>query len=238
MNLINIAKHIIDKANSKGIKLRAFGRIGVAISCKMEEIDTQDIDLFGSDIKVDLLSQFFREIGFPHKKYNNAGCYNFYSSDNSLRLDVYLNELVFAYKVPGPFFPTGQYTIPVTQLFLSKLYYSDENKWKEKSRQDLIDILRTHQIGRCKDYQSIQIGILQETWCYNTDSYKIFSFCENKLIEILKICEEDSNVTSKIEYLLEIIRITPKNCPYKVGKCLKIGHPHKVEAAFDECSYE
>lgn len=229
-NLIQIAKEIIDKADSKGLALKAFGRIGVAIACGMEQIETQDIDLFSLDAQENHLIRFFKEIEYPHKRVL-PGMMVFWNNDKTVKVDVYLKELVFAFKIPGPFSPSNQYTIPITQLFLSKLYFSDED-WSDKEKNDLVNILRTHQIGRLKNPQIIQIELLQETWCCNSDGFANFSFCEKKLLKLLEKCDDEPEVREKIEYILEVIRKTPKKCPYKIGKCFHYGSPNVVEDAF------
>lgn len=228
-DLIQIAKNIIDSANSNGFNLKAFGRIGVALSCELNSIETSDIDLFGTDIKEDLLIKFFEKIGFRNKSVMPV-LIKFWNDDRSVIVDVYLNELTFAFTIPGPFEPSGQYTIPITQLFLSKLYFNDK-QWSKKDKEDLISILRTHDFGRDKHSDKIQLGILQDIWCCNSDSHAIFTFCEKKLIALIEYCDDEC-VKEKIEYLLEFIRKTPKKCPYKFGKSIHYGSPNDVEDAF------
>jgi hypothetical protein len=242
--LIHEAKRIIDAANLVGLRLRAFGRIGVAISCGLQDINTRDIDLFGQKIKEDVLIHFFEKQGFKYE-YPFPGMFIFQKkikNDFLLKVDVYIKELKFAFKIPGPFSPSDQYTIPITQLFLSKLYFSDDD-WSVKEQEDLKNILRTHQLcfeysnRKCRNitknisFQFIQLKILQKTWCGNPESYANFSFCEKKLETLLQDINSDSVVKEKIEYILEFIRRSPKNCPYKVGKCLHIGSPNIVEDA-------
>ena len=228
-DLIQIAKDIISKANSKGFYLKAIGRIGVALSCGKSDVETSDIDLFGIGIKEDLLIQFFRANGFPRRRVYPDSIF-FWNNDGSVEVDVYLNVLRFAFTIPGPFQPCGDFTIPITQLFLSKLYISDRN-WRDNDKQDLISILQSHDIGKRKDWNTIQIGILQDIWCCNSDSYTIFSFCEKKLLSLAEFCDDDS-IKEKIEYLLDVIRKTPKKCPYKFGKSIHYGSPNEVEDAF------
>lgn len=146
--LLTIGKNIINKAHAEGIELRLFGGVGVRACCGsdnplyMQRRGSPDIDFVCNINQIDKVSRLLRNMAIRpvtapgYQRKCEYQTFTFESGTDLVRLDIYYGNLEFNHLIPPPYIlPAPRYTIPVTQLFLSKLAIV------ELVEKDAIDIL-------------------------------------------------------------------------------------------------
>jgi hypothetical protein len=95
--------------------------------------------------------------------------------DIVIDLDVYFGRLRFNHLVPLPYFDDdSRYTLPITQLLLSKLAIV------EISSHDVLgvcSILAEHEIGDTADVEMLQKPLLRRVWCRGFSGWRIAKTC-------------------------------------------------------------
>src|ERR1700731_1652830 len=149
-HLISIAKSLIEAADRQNIQLRTFGGIGVRAHCKgigvealsVREYKKWDLDLVAQISGLPSVDRFLRasKLELVTTGFHRGGDYRLYERKDGHRdftVDVYfVGQLRLNHGVPGPYFDSeNKYTLPITQLLLSKLAVL------ELTEKDIIDIV-------------------------------------------------------------------------------------------------
>lgn len=235
-DLVSFSKKIIKLAAKDNLELRIFGSVGVSILCnpsnnvlewkdlsirdidfiaKIEQIE--DIDKLLSNIKFVLMETQFSTNG-EHRIY--IGASSNYGSD--IKIDIFFGNLTFNHRIPKPYFDTNfKYTLPPTQLLLSKLSIV---KIVEKDVKDIIYLLAFHKYG--DDY--IDEDMLKRVWCSNTKAWGLCRTCIKSIKTVKNYLNENENhyssvkvvVEDRLEYLLNIIRHSNKSLSWKIRACI------------------
>lgn len=232
-NLLNCAKLIIELAKKNNIDLRLFGRLAVAYHCDLKAIETKDIDLVGCNSQSGKIHRFFRSIGFNCESADPYPGGILCRFDNrKLKVDVYEGDLLFNFKIPKPYYTdTNGLTIPVTQLFLSKIMCND---FTVKDRKDVIYLLRTHKIGNQDDNETIRRNVLRQVWCFGCDGWEWADVALKNLKDVFDATcpDTDLDVRKKIVNLQKLINETKKTCCWLTGKAL---HIHNIKLVEEGC---
>jgi hypothetical protein len=161
------------------------------------------------------------------------------NGETACTIDIYFGRLRFNHEVPSPYFDRdNQYTLPITQLLLSKLAIVELN---EKDKIDIISILAEHELGDSKGKEILQTRILKKVWCRGWKSWGTARTCllnihavrdyvhgllPTEELPAMQICE-------KLDELEGVILKWPKSFSWKVRKLLgpKIAWFNQVQPA-------
>ncbi len=147
------AKRIIDEAKSRGIVLRLLGGVAVSYHCPSASHgslrrDYPDLDVIGHKQQVPLIKKLLSDLGYlPNQRFNalHGGSRLMYAGRTGRgSLDVFLDIFKMCHTLYlGERLTLDDYTIPITDLLLTKLQIVEAN---EKDIKDLIAILRDHKV--------------------------------------------------------------------------------------------
>ena len=235
-----IAKAIVNAAAKNNIKLRLFGSVAVKIHCKdmiSGSKPSNDIDLVADISQLIHVNEFFNRLGCKldnsspnfylngeHRTYIISR--DLYNTGNDLIIDVYFGDLIFNHKIPHPYFdPSDEYTIPITQLLLSKLAIVELD---ENDISDICSILLNHQINGKKGNESIYIESIEKSLCTGFSGWCLTQTCLKNLhliTENLKRFNVEQGVLEiimdRINKLINIILFSKKSILWKIRNLFK-----------------
>ncbi len=147
------AKRIIDEAKIRGIVLRLLGGVAVKYHCPSAshgslQREYPDLDVMGHKQQVPLIKKLLSDFEYlPNQRFNalHGGSRLMYAGPAGRgSLDVFLDIFRMSHTLRlGERLTLDDYTIPITDLLLTKLQIVEAN---EKDIKDLISILRDHKI--------------------------------------------------------------------------------------------
>lgn len=248
LELVKLAKQIVNFATEHGIDLRIFGSIAVDIHCEYSDDKIAsnprigDIDLIAKTEQLDKVIALFTQIGFKqtnaifvsygwHYEFTGEKI-NFY---NEISAEVYFGTLSFSHKIPPPYFDRlNKFTIPLSTLFLSKLAIQE---LKPKDKLGLFNLLYHHNLATNGQKESIQLSYLGKALSKGWQSWELSKTCLSNLLELkqslnmIDVNEIDyiPNISTKIDELIKFISKTKKNCGWNtrniVGTKIKYYKP-------------
>jgi hypothetical protein len=193
--LTTCAQAFVDLASRLGLKLRVMGGVAARIRCPnmgangfARPFHRNDIDfvadasqiaslndlMLGSRCVLKVTHQYW---GGEHRRYE-------YRSEQGINLavDVYFGLLRFNHEIPEPYFSeASRYTIPITQLLLSKLAIVEI---REVDMRDAAAILAEHSIGYNNDRDVLRPRVLLKAWCTGCSGWGLAKTCANNIAAI------------------------------------------------------
>ena len=227
--MITEAKRVIARAKEKELHLRLLGAIAFQIQCpkfnflsrKLNRILT-DLDFAGYSKESSKIAVIMRELGyvdqaavtvmFGHRRmiWDN--------SSNGLHADVFFDKLEMNHDIPFENrLDIEPLTIPLADMLLEKMQIVQIN---EKDVVDTIMLLREHELGNGKspsvdaDYVS---KLLSNDWGFYYTVTTNLGKVKGWLTQFGELTAEDrSNVSDKIDKLLERIGNEPKTFSWRI----------------------
>ena len=147
------ARRILEEAKARGVVLRLFGGVAVKYHCpsashrELQRI-YPDLDFFGTKKQGRMVRILFTDLGYqPNQRFNalHGETRLIYEDPGNRRtVDVFLDMFKMCHVLPiGRRLTLDEYTIPITDLLLTKLQIFEAN---EKDIRDLVAILRDHEV--------------------------------------------------------------------------------------------
>lgn len=246
--LICAAKKMVKYASQKNIDLRLFGSVGIGIYCQsngiiIDETCFKDIDFVGKIEQLNKANEVINDLGFTmtHFQYSKNGEHRVYKSitgkySRELSIDIYFGMLTFNHTIPPPYFDNvNKYTIPPTQLLISKLAIVEIT---EKDKKDIALLLHQLLIGNENTTTTIKEGYLVEILCRSCQGWEIsqtviknLNSVKTYLCNITSIDNSIHNtIMEKIETLTIIIEQSDKSLTWRIRKFIGTKVKHYKEA--------
>jgi len=227
--IITEALKIVKEAKNQGVHLRIMGAIAIRLHTKkfthlltLMERKLTDIDLVGYSTQAKMLPSIFQRLGYEQRPTTYAlylaNRRIFYKKDLGLKVDVFLDKLIFCHTIDLRGRLELDYpTLTPTDLFLEKAQIVQIT---EKDLKDLIALLREHEI-KDKDDDCINgkyiAKILANDWGFYYTVKLNLDKLKNYLSTIKAISEEDKSVVlERIKELDELIEKEPKSLKWKL----------------------
>ncbi len=147
------ALRILEEAKSRAITLRLLGGVAVKYHCPSASLRTlqcyyPDLDFFGTGEQGQSIRKLFRDLGYkPNQRFNALQGETrliFEDPESERRVDIFLDVFHMCHTLHiGKRLALDDYTIPITDLLLTKLQIVEIN---EKDVRDIIAILRDHEV--------------------------------------------------------------------------------------------
>lgn len=234
--LEKVARSLIDGAGAQGIRLRAFGGIGIRIHCPricengFGPRTHRDVDFVGDGSQTIRLNEFiiasgFRMVGSVHQY--PGGELRAYRLTRQARrkieceAHVYYGRLRFNHELPPPYFRDDErYTLPIVQLLLSKLGIV------KMGRADVADIgglLAEHDIVDDDQPETLQVRLLAQAWCAGCAAWPLAKTCLENVVAAKERVRLETGasrsvldaVCDRLERLRTIMVRVPKSCCWK-----------------------
>lgn len=242
--VLQAARLLIEGASEHGLRLRAFGGIAVRIRCPQlvengfgSRVFKNDIDLVGDSAQMLAVDDFLR-----NSKFLSAGTPNYYAggdywgyeyrpnNNTVITLGSYFGKLRFNHPIPFPYFHRDSpYTIPLTQLLLSKLSIVE---LKHKDFLDLYSILAEHPIGTMEaSDEVIHSPTLQHVWGKGLAGWRLSKTCGRNLESLRSSLSEFSRtlgisktaqqlISTRLITLQELLEASPKTKLWRIRQMM------------------
>jgi hypothetical protein len=187
--LAKLAKTLIDAAGQQKIELRTFGGVGIRTHCRgiggnalaERPYKNYDLDLVADFSRLRSVHRFMLASGLKEGEIGQypGGEHRLYkwqsNGKTACTIDIYFGRLRFNHEVPAPYFDKeNPYTLPITQLLLSKLAIVELTA---KDKIDIISVLAEHELGDSEENEVIQMGVLRRVWCRGWESWGTARTC-------------------------------------------------------------
>jgi len=166
------AKRVLSEAKARGIVLRLFGGVAIKYHCpsashRALQRAYPDLDFFGTKKQGRLIRRLFTDLEYqPNQRFNalHGDTRLIYEEPVNQRVaDVFLDVFKMCHILQiGKRLELDEYTIPITDLLLTKLQIVEVN---EKDIRDLVAILQDHPVAASVqpgDRETIDAGYIAE----------------------------------------------------------------------------
>ena len=150
---VDDAKGIVDVARARGVVLRLLGGIAIKFHCpsashRSLQREYLDLDVVGNRRQASLIERLLSDLGYKSNQRFNAlhreSRLIYTDSVGRGSIDVFLDVFKMSHTIDlGERLTLDDYTIPITDLLLTKLQIVEAN---EKDIKDLIAILTDHKV--------------------------------------------------------------------------------------------
>ncbi len=224
------AKRVLDEAKARGIVLRLFGGVAIKYHCPSASHRSlqrayPDLDFFGTKKQGRLIRKLLLGLGYqPNQRFNALHGENrliYEDPVNHRVVDVFLDVFKMCHILQiGKRLELDEYTIPITDLLLTKLQIVEVN---EKDIRDLVAILQDHPVAASvppRDRESIDAGYIAELCSGDWGLEKTITLTLKKIPGFLSPYDLDPEVKSalegRIDQLLNIISSKQKSFKWKL----------------------
>jgi len=224
------AKRILDEARERGIILRLFGGVAVKYHCpsathRSLHRSYPDLDFFGRGKQGREIRKLFLDLGYePNQRFNALHGVTrliFEDAKNQRVVDIFLDVFRMCHTLHlGDRLSLDEYTIPITDLLLTKLQVVEIN---EKDIRDLIAILKDHDVVNeiaSGDKEVIDAGYVSRLCADDWGLCKTISLTLGKLLSFIPKYELEPEtkqiLESRINILLHAIETVPKSFKWKL----------------------
>ncbi len=224
------AKRILDEAKARGITLRLFGGVAVKYHCPSASHRSlqrayPDLDFFGTKKQGRLVRKLLLDLGYqPNQRFNALhGTTRLIYEDtvNQRVVDVFLEVFKMCHTLQiGPRLQLDDYTIPITDLLLTKLQVVEVN---EKDVRDLIAILRDHPVVTsvpAGEKESIDAGYVAKLCSEDWGLEKTLTLTLKKIPGFFPRYDLDAEtkrvVEDRVNELLSRISSSPKSLRWRL----------------------
>ena len=220
------AKRVIDAARGQGVHLRLIGGLAVKLHCPSAEHrglsrTYGDVDCVGYRSQREEISRLLEDLGYePNRRFNTLQGHRRLLFDNpqlGFDVDVFLDvfpmchQLNFLHRLE-----LDEYTVPVADLFLSKLQVVELN---EKDVKDTYALIEDHEIGETDDREVIDSRRIARLCGDDWGWYKTITMNIEKVVALADdylAGEEKELVTGRLRRLHQIIEQAPKSMKWKM----------------------
>ncbi len=220
------AKRVIDAARGQGVHLRLIGGLAVKLHCPSAEHRELsrtygDLDCVGYRSQREKISRLLEDLGYePNRRFNALQGHRRLLFDNpqlGFDVDVFLDifpmchQLNFLHRLE-----LDEYTVPVADLFLSKLQVVELN---EKDVKDTYALIEDHEIGETDDREVIDSRRIARLCGDDWGWYKTITMNIEKVVALADdylAGEEKELVTGRLRRLHQIIEQAPKSMKWKM----------------------
>jgi len=220
------AKRIIDAARGRGVHLRLIGGLAVKFHCPSAEHRELsrtygDLDCVGYRSQREKISRLLEDLGYePNRRFNVLQGHRrllFESPHLGFDVDVFLDvfpmchQLNFLHRLE-----LDEYTVPVADLFLSKLQVVELN---EKDVKDTYALIEDHEIGETDDREVIDSRRIARLCGDDWGWYKTITMNIEKVVALADDYlggEEKELITGRLRRLRQIIEEAPKSMKWKM----------------------
>jgi hypothetical protein len=242
------AIRVVELAEKKGIILRVMGACAVGIHCPKYEYlykklgrELSDIDFFSYSRFQSETRKFLEDLDYKPREYifkywERAGLLRqIYDDEKNKRVvDIFFDELSMCHTIDFRGRLELDYpTITLGDLLLEKMQIV---KLTEKDIKDVIVLLREHEVG-AKDKETVNAKYVANLLSNDWGFYYTVTTNLNQIREFSKkyeaLTKEDcSDVSTKVDELLQAIRKEPKSLKWKIRE--KIGTRKKWYTEVEE----
>lgn len=220
------AKRVIDAARGQGVHLRLIGGLAVKLHCPSAE-DRElsrtygDLDCVGYRSQREKISRLLEDLGYePNRRFNTLQGHRrllFESPQLGFDVDVFLDifpmchQLNFLHRLE-----LDEYTVPVADLFLSKLQVVELN---EKDIKDTYALIEDHEIGETDEREAIDSRRIARLCGDDWGWYKTITMNIEKIVALADdylAGEEKELVTGRLRRLHQIIEEAPKSMKWRM----------------------
>jgi hypothetical protein len=220
------AKRIIDEAEKTNVTLRLLEGLAIRVHCHGQHPSHirayHDTDFFGLRSQTIQIELLFNKLGYvPNRRFNYLNGYKrlaFFDKSHDRNEDVFLDrfqmdhELDFKRRVG-----LGRYTIPLTDLLLTKIQVVKVN---EKDLKDTVAILEDHDVGGKSDKETIDLEYVARLCSNDWGLYKSVMANLNILESFItghKLVARDEAATVKmVKAIREAIAQRRKSLRWKI----------------------
>ena len=220
---LEAATQIIDLAEQEGVRLRLLGGLAFKRLCPSSMDpryfrENKDIDLMGKRDDSRGIVKIMETLGYkPRELFNRLNMGQrliYYDMENRRRIDLFLDEFVMCHKFNfKENFLAGTYTLPITQLLMTKLQVVEKT---EKEYKDLIVAFHDHDVT--SETEGIRGDEIADLCSKDWGIYTTF----NKSLEALLTRTETLGdgeqeiVRSRIRKLVGMMEAAPKSFGWKM----------------------
>ena len=220
---LEAAMQIIDAAESKGVRLRLLGGLAFKKLCASSRDprylrENKDIDLMGKREDSRAIMKILEGLGYkPRELFNKLNMGQrliYYDMANKRRVDLFLDEFVMCHKFNfKENILAGTYTLPVTQLLMTKLQVVEKT---DKEYKDMVVAFRDFDVTSGPDgIRGDEIAELcSKDWGVYTTFWKTLEAVMARAPELAG--EESGVVCSRVEKLMSMMEAAPKSFGWKM----------------------
>ncbi|MCL4355782.1 MAG: hypothetical protein JRM79_00580 [Nitrososphaerota archaeon] len=220
---LEAATQIIDEAESKGVRLRLLGGLAFKKLCASSRDpryfrENKDIDLMGKREDSRAIMKILEGLGYkPRELFNKLNMGQrliYYDMTNKRRVDLFLDEFVMCHKFNfKENILAGTYTLPVTQLLMTKLQVVEKT---DKEYKDMVVAFRDFDVTSGPDgIRGDEIAELcSKDWGVYTTFWKTLEAVMARAPELAG--EESDMVRSRVRKLMSMMEAAPKSFGWKM----------------------
>ena len=220
---LEAATQIIDEAESKGVRLRLLGGLAFKKLCASSRDpryfrENKDIDLMGRREDSRAIMKVLEDLGYrPRELFNKLNMGQrliYYDMTNKRRVDLFLDEFVMCHKFNfKENILAGTYTLPVTQLLMTKLQVVEKT---DKEYKDMVVAFRDFDVTSGPDgIRGDEIAELcSKDWGVYTTFWKTLEAVMARAPELAG--EESDMVRSRVRKLMSMMEAAPKSFGWKM----------------------
>lgn len=224
------ARRILNEAKSRGIVLRLLGGVAIKYHCPSAshrelQRNYPDLDFFGTKKQGRMIRKLLTDLGYqPNQRFNALhGETRLIYDDmvNGRSVDIFLEIFRMCHTLPiGKRLDLDEYTIPITDLLLTKLQIVEAN---EKDIRDLIAILHDHEVKNevaPPEKEVLDAGYIASLCSDNWGLQRTITGTLRKIPTFLSHYALDPSserlIHDRIEKLLKAIDEVPKSLKWKL----------------------
>ncbi len=225
--LVLEAERAVNAATEKNVILRVFGGVAIRVHCPstsksplLREI--ADVDFFGLSKQSGKIQMVFKELGYiPAVRFNAVRGRTrllFYEPKTNKQRDIFLDtfDMCHCFDLRKRL-TLEPFTIPLTNLFLTKLQIIELN---ERDYKDLISLLLDHEVGEEEAMEVINGAYIATLCAKDWGMWKTFTrnlewityYVEKSQLQPL----DQKFVKERIDKLRKMIDVKPKSVAWKL----------------------
>jgi len=219
MDILKEMYRLVEAAEAQKIQIRAIGGLAVNVhNTKKHPLfirEYGDLDFVVAKKQRREFEAFMPTVGYsPHKQFNvlNGDIRQIYYHDESeMKIDIFVGDFEMCHKIPlEDRLTADQFTIPLAELFLSKIQIIDLN---QKDAMDIASLLLNNETGN-GDKGTINLKILADLGTQDWGLYKTTSINLGKVQEAVDKTsltnDEKELISKRIQDILKTFEEMPK----------------------------
>lgn len=229
--LVLEAERAVNAASERNVILRVFGGVAIRSHCPSASNPPllrkiADVDFFGVSKQSGEIQKVFKELNYiPAVRFNalrGRSRLLFYEPKTNKSRDIFLDTFDMCHRIDlRKRLTLEPFTIPLTDLFLTKLQIIELN---ERDYKDLISLLLDHEVGKAETEEMINGAYIATLCAKDWGMWKTFT----RNLEWTTSYVEKSQLTPpnqkrvkmRIDKLQEIIDTKPKSVSWKLRSAI------------------
>ena len=219
MDILTEMYRLIEAAEAKKIQIRSIGGLAVNVHNKKNHPlfirEYGDLDFVVAGKQRREFEAFMPTVGYsPHKQFNVLNGDQrqiYYHNESEMKIDIFVGDFEMCHKIPlETRLIADPFTIPLAELFLSKIQIIDLN---QKDAMDIASLLLNVETGN-HDKETINLQILADLCTQDWGLYKTTSINLEKVQEAVNKTtltnEEKELISKRIQEILKTFADMPK----------------------------